>query len=220
MKSASGRSAIGVVLLAREVGTVELQQEARVHDRLVLDAQRRAERAEKLLFVAVVLILHDRRHHPGRGRGEEWLDERIAGRIERGAEIAALGLHVAGVRIADVADCLRQPANVVDGFFLQRSLVGLLHEDRITLDVGALAPLPRAAEPRQPVANVKEERVALLLAVVADVDAGFDLLCDDRLHGGASRRLQRRSIDRLAARTAARRAASAPADAAGCRCVL
>ena len=59
---------------------------------------------------------------------------------------------------------------------LLRGLVGLLLEDRIALDVGALPPLPRAAEPAQPVADVEQERVALLLAVVADVDAGLDLL--------------------------------------------
>ena len=78
-----------------------------------------------------------------------------------------------GVRIADRADRLRQPADVVDRLLLQRRLVGLLHEDRIALDVGALAPLPRAAEPGEPVADVEDERVALLLAVVADVDAGI-----------------------------------------------
>ena len=78
----------GVVLLAREIRAVELQQEARIDDRLVFDAQRAAERAEEFFLGLVVLVLHDRRHHAGGGRGEERLDERIAGRIERGAEIA------------------------------------------------------------------------------------------------------------------------------------
>ena len=59
------------------------------------------------------------------------------------------------------------PASGVERFLL---------EDRVALDVGALAPLPGAAEPAQPVADVEHEGVALLLAIVGDIDAGLDLL--------------------------------------------
>ena len=110
--------------------------------------------------------------------------------------------HLAGVRIGDVADRLRQAADVVDRFLLQRRFVGLLHEDRVALDVGALAPLPRAAEPGQPVADVEQERVALLLAIVADVDAGLGLLRHDGGERRLAGRVQRGRIDRLAARAA------------------
>ena len=68
----------------------------------------------------------------------------------------------------------------------QRRLVGLLHEDRIALDVGALAPLPRAAEPGEAIADIEDEGVTLLLAVIADIDAAFGLLRHDGVHRGAA----------------------------------
>ena len=192
MKSASGRSAKVLCFSRARSGQSSCSRKPASTIALYSLRSAAAERGEKLLLGLVVLVLHDRRHHAGRGRGEERLDERIAGRVERGAEVRALGLHVARVRIADRADRLRQAADVVDGFLRQRGLVGFLHEDRIALDVGALLPLPRAAEPGQPVADVEDERVALLLAVVADVDAGLDLLRHDGVQRGLAGRVQAR----------------------------
>ncbi len=80
----------------------------------------------------------------------------------------------------------------------------------IALDVGALSPLPRAAEPGQAITDVEDERVALLLAVVADVDAGFDLLRDDVLHRGAACAVQALSHRPARRAHAAHRGASAP----------
>jgi hypothetical protein len=192
----------GIVLLAREIRTVELQQEARIDDRLVFDPQCGAERGQERLPGRIVLVEHDRRHHAGGGRGQERLGKRVVSRVEHAAEIRALRLHVGGVRIPDVTDRLRQPADVVHRLLPQRRLVGLLLEDRVALDVGALAPLPRAAEPAQPVADVEQERVALLLAVAADVDAGLGLLRYDGAQGRLPRGAQLIAVDRLAARAA------------------
>src|SRR5688572_30082407 len=61
--------------------------------------------------------------------------------------------------------------------------------------------LPAAAEAAHPALQVEEETLALLLAVVADVDAGGDLLRHDpgeRLPPG---RLDRAAVDRLPGRT-------------------
>ena len=51
-------------------------------------------------------------------------------------------------------------------------------------------------------ADVEEECLALLLAVVADVDAGGDLLRHDIAHRRLADAVQFRRIDRLAARAA------------------
>ena len=202
MKSASGRSAKVLCFSRARSGQSSCSRKPASTIALYSWRSAAAERGEERLLGRIMLVLHDRRHHAGRGRGEERLGERVAGRVERRAEVGAFGLDLAGVRIRDGADRLRQAADVVDRFLLQRGLVGLLHEDRIALDVGALAPLPRAAEPGQPVADVEQERVALLLAIVADVDARFGLLRHDGVHRRLAGRLQLRRIDRLAARAA------------------
>ena len=56
----------------------------------------------------------------------------------------------------------------------------------IALHVGARRPRPGAAEAAHAGAHIKEERLALLLAVVADVDAGVALSAHDRFQCGAA----------------------------------
>ena len=74
-----------------------------------------------------------------------------------------------------------------------------------------------AAEAAQPVAHVGDEALASLLAVVADVDAGGELLRDGVAGRRLDRRRQRAGVDRLAASGARPAARPAPAAAAGCR---
>ena len=62
-------------------------------------------------------------------------------------------------------------------------------ECRIVRDVGEHLARPAAAEAAHAMAHVEEERLALLFAVVADIDAGGDLLRHDLAH----RRLATRS---------------------------
>jgi hypothetical protein len=99
--------------------------------------------------------------------------------------MAALLVDRAVVEISHLADRLRQPAQRGD-----LGLAGVLlrpHplEFRIAVDVGARRPFPAAAEAGQPGLEIEKERVALLLAVVADIDAGRALLVHDPPHGGA-----------------------------------
>jgi hypothetical protein len=54
-----------IVLLARQIRAVELQQKARIRDRLVFDPQGAGERVEEGLFARVMLVEYDRRHHAG-----------------------------------------------------------------------------------------------------------------------------------------------------------
>jgi hypothetical protein len=141
MKSASGRSA--KVLCFSRARSGQSSCSRKPASTIALYSLRSALPSAARNFLGrIVLVLHDRRHHAGGGRGEERLDEWIAGRIERLAEVRALGFHLAGIRITDLADRLGQAADVVDRLLLERSLVGLLHEDRIALHVGTLAPLP------------------------------------------------------------------------------
>ena len=87
----------------------------------------------------------------------------------------------------------------------------------IAFDIGARHPRPGAAEPAHARAHIEEERLALLFAVVADVDAGFALLAHDVLPARRARLRQARH--RPVRRGPSRyRAAPAPPAAAGCRC--
>ena len=56
---------VGDVALEREVGRVDLQQEAVPRDRLVLDLQRAAERRQIGIEGVVVLVLHRRGEDAG-----------------------------------------------------------------------------------------------------------------------------------------------------------
>src|SRR5262245_22114738 len=149
-----------------------------------------------------MLVEYNRRHHAGRRRGDECLCKWVAARLESSSEIATLGFDRCRVRIADLANRLRQSADVFDRFPLRRCLVAFLHENRIAFHIRALTALPRAAETAQAVPNVEHERVALLLAIVADIDAGLDLLGNTLIKRRLSFRLKDGGIDRLAARAA------------------
>src|SRR5205807_9608682 len=60
--------------------------------------------------------------------------------------------------------------------------------------------LPAAAKAAHAVADIEEERLALLLAVVADVDAGLDLLVDDPAQGFLAEPVKLGRVDLAAAR--------------------
>ena len=93
--------------LEREVGRIDLQQKAVLHDRLVLDLQRIAQRGEIGVERVVVLVAHRRGDDAGGGRIHECLDESARILVEHGLEIAALVVDRARVEIAHVADRLR-----------------------------------------------------------------------------------------------------------------
>src|SRR5215207_7432740 len=120
---------------------------------------------------------------PGR-RGHERLDKAAGALVERRAEIGASGLELAVVDVAHLADRARRLV-IADRLAGRQHLRHLLLQDRVALDVAARPALPAAAEPAHAVADIEKERLALLLAVVADIDAGLDLAVDD----AAQRRL-------------------------------
>src|SRR5262249_5874492 len=76
----------------------------------------------------------------------------------------------------------------------------LLLELGIAIDVGARGTLPAPAQAGEALAQIQEERLPLLLAVVADVDAGRRLLRHDRVQRVAAGGDGLGRVDRLAAR--------------------
>src|SRR6185437_4959937 len=81
----------------------------------------------------------------------------------------------AGSEITDIADRLGRP-HVADRLAGGELLLHDPLEHRVAQRVGAGPALPRAAKAAHPVADVEEEPLALLLAVVAEVDPGLGLL--------------------------------------------
>src|SRR6185437_10358829 len=166
---------------------------------VVFDLERGGECGEIGLLAGVMLVQHRGGDDARRGRGEERLDETAAAGVERVAEIAALGLDQRRIEIAHLAHRLgwREIAHRLAGreLALHRRL-----EQRIALDIAARRALPGAAEAAEAMAQIEEEALALLLAIVADIDAAGDLLRND----GAERRFPRSGelglIDALAAR--------------------
>ena len=192
---------IGEVPLERQIGAVELQQKPGVDDRLVFLAQGRAEIVEIGLLGRVMLVFHRPGDDAGRGCGHERLDEPGPGVGERGAEIGDLGLDRVAAEIAHRADRLWR-AHVAD----RRARGELLLHDppkhRVAQRVGAGAALPRPAKTAHPVADVQEKALALLLAVVADIDARFGLFLDDPAQRRFSQAIEFGGVDRFAARAA------------------
>src|SRR5439155_7584125 len=147
-------------------------------DRLVLSLEGRAECREIGFFAVVILILHRSGDDPGRGRGQKRLGEMGAGLVECGLEIGAFGLDRGSPERTDLADRFGRP-HVADRLPSCKLLLHHLLEYRVAHGVGAGPALPRAAKAAHPVADMKEEALALLLAVVADIGAGFGLLAHD-----------------------------------------
>src|ERR1051325_865048 len=162
----------------REVRAIELQQEAAVDDRLVFNAVRLAERLQIRLLTVVEFVLHRGGDDAGRGRGQERLDEGVWLGLEDGTEIGDLRFELAVIDIAHFADRLRR-VHVRDRRARRQRFGHLFFEERVTLDIAARPALPAAAEPAHAVADIEEEGLALLLAIVADIDAGLSLLVDD-----------------------------------------
>jgi hypothetical protein len=138
---------------------------------------------------------------PRGGGGQERLDEAAAGLVERRLEVQALGVDEGRVEVAHRADRLRR-SKVADRRPARRLLLEHALENRIADNVAARPALPGAAEAAHPMLDVEEKALALLLAVVADVDAGFDLLGHDPAQRVAARSGERRRIDRLPLRPA------------------
>src|SRR6202167_2149425 len=171
-------------MLERQIRAVELKQETLARDRFILDLKRTTD-GGKVRILGVVMLIFDRRYHDARGgRGQECFHEAaLSGAfapIEHLAKISAFTRGLSGADIIDFADHLRR-REIADHLLAGDLLLQRPLENRIVLDVGPRPALPRAAETRHPVADMKEEALALLLAIIADVESGLDLLRNDLL---------------------------------------
>jgi hypothetical protein len=223
---------VGDVPLQGQIRAIELQKEAVADDGLVLDAQRIGQRREIGLLAVVMLVLHRRRDDPGRGGGQERFDKAPLGRLEDGAEIVAFGIDRRRIQIAHRRGRLGRQ-EIADRGAGGLLLLQPLLEDRVAGDVAALPALPAAAKATHAALDVEKEALALLLAIVADVDPGLDLLGHDLPQRLAAGGIELAGVDRLARgapciepdqrrrpRQAARMRGQDPVDAPPHRCLL
>src|SRR5437870_3828794 len=120
----------------REIGAVELQQEAALDDRLVFDAQGLAERRQIGLLAVVIFILHRRGDNAGRRRGQERLDKGVRLLVEGGAEVGDLLLQLGLIDVAHLADRLGRLV-IADCLARRQHLGHLLLQQRVALDITA-----------------------------------------------------------------------------------
>jgi hypothetical protein len=184
----------------RQVRRVDLQQIAVRDDCLVFHLQCASERIEIGILGVVPGIAHRGGDDAGRGRCHERFDKTAACRIQRAAEILALGFHHRAIQIAYLTHRLGHTTGVADRLVdrVMRRLPSA--EGWVVRDIGERPARPATAESAHAMADIKEERLALLFAVIADIDAGGDLLCNDIVHRGSADSVQSRGIDRLAER--------------------
>src|ERR1700730_7862872 len=192
---------VGEMALEREVWAIELQQEAAADDRLVFPFERCAECREIGFLAVVIFVLHRSGDDPGRGCGQERFDKMRAGLVECRLEIGAFGLDRGRPERADLADRFGRP-HVADRLSDGQLLLHRLLEYRVTQGIGAGPALPRTAKATHPVADVKKEALALLLAIVADVGARIDLLRDDSPQRRLAQSFELARIDGFAPRPA------------------
>src|SRR5438132_1768379 len=164
--------------LEREIRGIELQKKTALDDGLVFDLDGGSDGGEICLFAVVIFVLHCGGNDPRRRGSHERLDEAAWPRFEGSAKIGNLGIQFC---VADVTHFTNRLGWLVIAHSLARGehLRHLLLENRISFDIAARPALPAVAETAHPVPDVEKKRLALLLAVVADIDTGFDLLVDD-----------------------------------------
>src|SRR6478672_128223 len=131
-----------------------------------------------------MLVLDRGGDNTGRRRVHERFDKDIRMILEDVCEVAALRLDGSRIDIAHLADRHRQTFVGRHARLARRLLYPALLEFGIAVDVGARRPLPGPTQPGQALFEIKEKGIALLLAIVADVDAGLGLPRYDRAQRG------------------------------------
>ena len=181
--------------LHREIGAVELEHEAARDDQLVFLAHLAGEGPDVALVRAVERVEHDGGDDAGRGRRHERLGEPLrAG--DAALEQRALRGGLAEIRVGDLGHRLWR---VVDPRGARAHAGQARHVVRVLGDVARHAPLALAAEAAHPLGRIGREPDARLLAVVADVDAGLELLAHHVAHCGLGLAGQGGGVDGLAA---------------------
>jgi hypothetical protein len=148
-----------------------------------------------------MLVLHRSGDDPGRWRGQERLDKMSAGLAQRRREIGTLRFDRSAPEIANFADRFGR-AHIADRLFAGQLLLHHSLEERIAKGIGPCPALPRSPKPAHPVPDVEEKSLALLFAVVADVDLGFGLLAHHRSQRLAAQPLELGGVDRFPPRPA------------------
>ncbi len=179
-----------------QVRAVELEEDARTVDRLVLLPHLRCDRLQVGLVARVVAVRKEHRDHPGRGGAhEEALRLRLAGRR----------LEVLDV-LLDCGEVLVRDGAVACGELEGERILGagrhLRREVRELREVGPgrhqLGDRALAPESAQTVLDVGGVAGLALLTVVEDVDPGIGLLLHDLLHCRAHLAIELGGVDRLA----------------------
>ena len=182
--------------LHREVGAVDLEDEALRHDVLVLGAERGRERVHVVLEAGVVRVRHRGRDDARRGRGHERLDEAGVLLADHLLEQHTLAFERGAI---DVAHLAHRPGGRHEAHLGAREIGQAERQvGREVRDVAHDGARARAPEAAHPVLHIGEEALARLLAVVADVDARRELPRDDPARRVADRPLELRRLHRLA----------------------
>src|SRR5271166_994171 len=172
-----------------EVRTVDLQDQTGLGDGLVFLPHSLGDRVEIGLLARIMPVVEEQRDDTRRGGTEEGFLRVHSG--ERQGQISDVYLGRLGVAHADRTIAAGCPAPRAAG--IAKDPAGEFWKpDEILVDERSAL----AAKSVQPVLDVG--RVARLahLTVIDDVDAGLDLLFDDRRHRRSDARLERRHIDR------------------------
>src|SRR4029077_5559775 len=170
--------AVGFVLeqehtFHRQIGRVDLQDEAGVDDGLVFVVHLAGDGAEIVLVGLVVGVEHRGRDDPRRRLGEEHFGECRLDCAGMALEAGELGLDRFLVGVFELADRLGT-AEHLSG--LRKTRHELLREQRQLDPLAAEGPLRLAAEAGHALRNIGLETDPALLAVVGDIDAGLALL--------------------------------------------
>ena len=195
-----------------EIGRVDLQDQAGLMDRQVLVPHLAGDGREIGLVRGVVGVEHGRGDDARRRRGHERLGERLVFAGDA-LEPGNLAPDRRGIVIVQFALRLRR---VLLPAAARKTMREVLRQLREFLELAPAAALGFAAEARHALRHIGLEADALLLAVVADVDAGLLLLGDHMAHRLLHRGVQLRLVvafaglaphQKLAQRRAARQAA-------------
>ena len=138
---------------------------------------------------------------PGDGAVTNGSTKCVSRLVEGGPEICAFGVDRGGPEIADFTYRLWRP-HIADGFPGGELLLHHSLEDRIAQRIGPRPALPGSAKPAHAVPDVEEKPLALLLAVVADVDPCLGLLAQDRAQRLLAKSSELGGVDQFSSRPA------------------
>ncbi len=168
-----------------EVGTVDLEHEARGGDGLVLLAHRLGDGEQIGLVARIVVVVEEQRDDTGRGGGEK-------SRLPADGALQIVGVAPGRLRIADTD-------RPVAGRRATTRAAGITEHPRGHLgkldEIAVLQRMALATEPVEAILDVGGVARLAHLAVVDEIDAGAHLLAHDLGHRRPDARVERGGID-------------------------